>query len=192
MICFFEGPDLAGKTTLISHVHRRLLSTRPQGHQVQVHDYGKRRTRSPLSNAPEHYSRLTEETYTSLKGIDYRRLDLLVDRLWVSDIVYGQVYGRPQPDRDWLRPEVDFPCGMIVHVTVHDFDVLLGRMRNRAEETAEESLRQVWKKFKDYFSRSQSLPTLTVHTDSRDRWDLANDVVSNIMILDGSIGRDEL
>jgi len=81
MIIIFEGTDCVGKTTLLNKVATKLNYPTFKRDRTVLPDAG---------NAFDCYI----EIDLLLDFINQTNINLIVDRLWLSEIVYSEVYGR--------------------------------------------------------------------------------------------------
>lgn len=161
MLIVFEGPDGAGKTTLLN-LTREILSA--CGRDVTVFRHLRRPAVVTSPDWPD--AAIAHANYNALTHMCFECRDLLVDRLWVTDAVYGDVLRRTPYDRSYIRPARDFDAVAVVYVTATEAVL---RERRRCHEPMHDFIGKFAVAFEAYFrhlpSSEAACPVVAVRSD---------------------------
>ena len=190
MLIIFEGPNRAGKTTLLRCVRAELERRRPWRPKVCPQGPYAGTSAAAFPHGP-----VTHSIYNTLTLTDYAERDVLVDRLWITDFVYEQIHTREPYDRSYVNPLRDFKFACCVYVTVDDPQTLLTRGGYDAMSPEAQTFPKIHELFDDYFGkfsryrRSDWLPWTTVNTSHGDP--NVKDVVDKILLIDAYLRESE-
>lgn len=165
MLIYIEGVDCTGKSTLATELSMRCKPSAPI-----LHHRGKPLTGSSL-----------DEYLESISWYDPRNgHDLIVDRGWLSEIVYSQVYGRPTDmddfKRNWL---VDWyrqaGCQYVLCVR-RDEEGLIAENVAKAEPLSPSQLRRAMSLYHSLFE-DLALPYIIYDFTAHDRGFTTNQIL---------------
>lgn len=161
MLIVVEGPDRAGKTTVLDALVTRWRMRHPwRDVRRFVHP-----PRLSLDGRPYPHEHTTYMQYLMLKEfVDLDSVDIFFDRFWVTDEIYNRVCRRGMFDYTYCQnPIVDFRRFCLVYVTVP----LAMQLARRQAETGdvdpdEERLASaIHDAYERYFAETR-LPTIHV------------------------------
>lgn len=145
MIIIFEGSDYSGKTTLVERL----------SHQVGWPIFFKPDTKKYFPNDWDKY----QNFYTLLTYNFFlqwpKNASLIVDRLWLSAIIYSKAFGR-NDDLSYIDPSkcYDNECRN-VFIEIPNFDTIVERIKNRVDdEKIIDRIYRIWTLYQNFFKNN--------------------------------------
>jgi hypothetical protein len=190
MLIVFEGPDGAGKTTLMEEVGARLRYEKPWRKVVAFQN-------PPIPDGQRStypFAHITQVEYNALRHFDYSTFDLLKDRAWATDVVYSKVYRRDAFDRSYINPWADFGERVLqVHVNVRDWKTLADRRKISVTDPAYDFIEGLRDGMIEYFKDLRQggrhwTPSVTLYSDVASKHHLA-DIVMGFIADESWMGR---
>lgn len=161
MIYIIEGPDGAGKTTLVN----KILKTTPGA--TTFHFGAPKSEEEDLNYWMLYYDVITKRNPNSV---------VIFDRSWFSDMVYGPVMRghtamKAQTSDMLAKTVIDYGGGIIIYCTAATH-VLWERCNKRGEDdiTGIDKLDQISKNYERLMSEHSILPVVRYNTDIPYKW----------------------
>ena len=155
MIIVFEGPDGAGKTTLITHLSQKFnlpIIKMPKAHET-FHDW------KVLNALSENYDRMLDQIAVS-------QSTFLVDRGLLSGLVYSKVYNRGN-DVSYIWDIIKRNHSIFFIICVGDSDKLLARKKDAIIDP--DNLRKINEEYKSLARGLQRLIRRSIVIDTTEK-----------------------
>ena len=172
MIILFEGPDGTGKTTIARNRVNKLIDDKKTCLFFHC------TSTSGGKSADEDYSKFLEE----LKHFKERGFDVVIDRAWVSNIVYTEVY---EPGKAHISEKLAEELFKIVDHTIiclpEDKEKYMQHFTKLSEARHEdyvENMDKIYDKFNEFakrFTRYDMFKNITDKPESLQLEDIIND-----------------
>jgi len=181
MILILEGPDGAGKTTLAETLRHR-FQDKSMVHIVKHGPY--------TGVEPEHLCRIYFRSMSPALTFD----DVVImDRSWLSEPIYGEVYrngaNRIDVERKRMLERVALSRGAVVIHCQPDFETCVEAFEKRIGEEYLDDISQLEAVYNEYESIGLTTSLPTIHYDyTQDSIDWLLDKISRVSIKNGASG----
>jgi thymidylate kinase len=181
MILILEGPDGAGKTTLAEALRHR-FQDKGMVHIVKHGPY--------TGVEPEHLCRIYFRSMSPALTFD----DVVImDRSWLSEPIYGEVYrngaNRIDVERKRMLERVALSRGAVVIHCQPDFETCVEAFEKRIGEEYLDDISQLEAVYNEYESIGLTTSLPTIHYDyTQDSIDWLLDKISRVSIKNGASG----
>jgi thymidylate kinase len=181
MILILEGPDGAGKTTLAETLRHR-FQDKSMVHIVKHGPY--------TGVEPEHLCRIYFRSMSPALTFD----DVVImDRSWLSEPIYGEVYrngaNRIDVERKRMLERVALSRGAVVVHCQPDFETCVEAFEKRKSEEYLDDISQLEAVYNEYESIGLTTSLPTIHYDyTQDSIDWLLDKISRVSIKNGASG----
>ena len=170
MIIILEGPDGAGKTTLAEALRQRLQ----QSHMTQIVKHG------PYTNlVPEELCKIFFRSMT--QALTYND-HVIMDRSWLSEHIYGNVYrgGNVRVDlpRKRMLERVALARGAVVVHCQPSFDLCAATFTSRSDDEYLDNVDQLRQVYDEYESLKLHTSLPVIHYDYQ--YDEVDDLLAKV------------